>query len=135
MLFLQLSFISNHFWLNWEKPISFFKSPPPLVQNWPNCTRGGGDLQNKIGFSQFNQKWLEIKLSCKNNIFYPISQQFKSRRRRFSLRNWLISWQLYYKIKMGVAGSIFESCPPNFAKCYTFLRWINDVTGTFWNIY
>ena len=32
-----------------KRPVLMFKFPPPLVQNGPNRTRGGGYLNIKIG--------------------------------------------------------------------------------------
>ena len=45
-------------------------------------TRVGGCGQKKSGFCQFTEKWLELELSCKNNIFDPLGKLFKSKRRR-----------------------------------------------------
>ena len=46
-----------------------------------HCAIRGLSWQNKVGFSWFTEKWLEIQLSFKNNIFYPLSNLLKSRRR------------------------------------------------------
>ena len=41
----------------------------------------GGRLGKQNRFSYITQKPLKLELSCKNNMFYPISQLFKSKRR------------------------------------------------------
>ena len=68
-------------------------------------------------------------------MFYPLSKQFKSKRRRLQLTNLPIYGQLYFKIKMGVAGSIFESHPKNFQNQYNFWRCSNDITMIFSYLY
>ena len=78
---------------------------------------------------------MKLKPSCKNNIFYSLSQQFKSKRRSFYLQNWQIYGLFYLKTKMGMAGLIFKPQPPYFANQYNFCRCINDVTMTFWYLY
>ena len=78
---------------------------------------------------------MELKPSCKNNIFYSLSQQFKSKRRSFYLQNWQIYGLFYLKTKMGMAGLIFEPQPPYFANQCNFCRCTNDVTMTFWYLY
>ena len=74
-------------------------------------------------------------LSCQNNIFYPLSQQFKSRRRRLQLQNWWNYGWLDSKIKRGMASLYFELHPPNFANQHNFFRCTNDVTKIFWYLY
>ena len=82
MLFLQLSSNTNHFSVNWQKLLFFCPHPPTPVKNRPISTGVGGLGQKKSGFCQFTEKWLELELSCKNNIFGPLGKLFKSKRRR-----------------------------------------------------
>ena len=51
-----------------------------------------------------------------SNMFYPISQLFKSKRRGLQLQYGC----LYLKTKMGLAGLMFEPHPPNFENLYNF---------------
>ena len=90
------------------------------------------DFKNKIGWSEIMTILLELETSGQSNIFYPLSQQFKSKRRSLYLKNWRIYGQLYLKTKMGVASLVFDPHPPNFANLHNFLRCTNDITMTFW---
>ena len=81
------------------------------------------------------EKPFKLELSCKNNVFYPISQPSKSKRRGFYLENWRIYGYLNVKIKMGVAGLIFEPHPPNFENQYNFWRCLNDIKMIFSYLY
>ena len=58
-------------------------SAPTPVENKPNSTEVGGCGQKKSDFCQFTEKWLELELSCKHNIFDPLGKLSKSKRRRF----------------------------------------------------
>ena len=58
-------------------------NPPTPVETGLFSTGVGGCGQKKSGFCQFTEKWLELELSCKNNIFDPLGKLFKSKRRRF----------------------------------------------------
>ena len=40
-----------------------------------------GGRKNEIIFLRFTNKPFKLELSCKTNMFYPISQLFKSKRR------------------------------------------------------
>ena len=91
--------------------------------------------KEKFSLSKITTNLLELKPSCKNNIFYSLSQQFKSKRRSFYLQNWQIYGLFYLKTKMGMAGLIFEPRPPYFANQCNFCRCTNDVTMTFWYLY
>ena len=80
-------------------------------------------------------KPMELEPSYKNNMFYPLSQKFKSKRTSLYLQNWRIYGVLYFKTKMGMAGLFFEPYPPYFANQCNFCRCTNDVTMTFWYLY
>ena len=71
MLFLQLSSNSIHFSVIQQKPIFFENNPPTWDKIGPFSSQVGGLLPKKIGFCWITEKWLELELSCKNNIFDP----------------------------------------------------------------
>ena len=76
MLFLQLSSNSNHFSVIQQKPIFFGNIPPTWDENGPILSQVGGLFSKKIGFCWITEKWIELELSCKNNIFYIYPQLF-----------------------------------------------------------
>ena len=82
MLFLQLSSNLNSLSVILEKPILSSKFKPSNEQFESICSLEGLNREDKIGFSKITDKPFKLELSCKNNIFYPISKQFKSKRRK-----------------------------------------------------
>ena len=93
----------------------------------------GLDCKKQNSWSEITTNLLEIMASCQSNIFYPLPQQFKSKKRSLYLQNWRIYGLLYLKTKMGMASLIFDPHPPNFANLHNFLRCTNDIIMTFWN--
>ena len=64
----------SHFSVKWSCLVGQWGHSQPPAQV-------GLNQKYKIGFSKITHKPFQLEPSCKNNIFYPISQQFKSRRR------------------------------------------------------
>ena len=54
---------------------------------------------------------------------------------RVWLKNWVCHTLLNFKIKMGIAGSIFELHPPNFVKIHIFWIPTNDIKTIFCWLY
>ena len=65
-----------------KKPHFFCPHLPTPVEIGLFSTGVGGCRQKKSGFCQFTEKWLELELSCKKNIFDPVGKLFKSKRRK-----------------------------------------------------
>ena len=82
MLFLQLSSNLDGLSVILEKPILSSLFRPSNEQIDSNCSLEGLNWEDKIGFSKITDKLFRLELSCKNSIFYPISKQFKSKRRK-----------------------------------------------------
>ena len=80
MLFLQLGSNSKGLFVILEKLILSFQFRPSNEQFESICSLEGLNWKDKIGFSKITDKPFKLELSFKNNIFYLISKQFKSKR-------------------------------------------------------
>ena len=92
------------------KPIDISKNHFNIFKslNWFKFPLREQTGKTKSVFLKLHKKMFKSEFSCKSNMFYPISQLFKSKRRGLMLQNGRIyGFIIYIKIKMGVAGLIF----------------------------
>ena len=68
-LLLFLSSNANLFFVIKQKLIFFGNNPTTWDKIRPISSQVGEFLPNKIDFCLITEKWLELELSCKNNIF------------------------------------------------------------------
>ena len=83
---------------------------------------------NTILTLQLGQKLLVWELSSRKHFGRETFHWLWAKRRGHWLQNWPIGSHLYFKIQMGVMGSIFEPHPSNFGYQSIFWSWKNDST-------
>ena len=88
-----------------------------MVQNCPGC---GLEWASIISFSKIADFGLLISKSDTNNIWTSIENTYFFKVVGVWLKNEACHAQLMFKIKMGMAGSIFELHPYNFRKYHSF---------------
>ena len=132
-MFLHFSSKSYHFFLIWEKPISFCHFRPACVQNSLFCTEAGLILLSKIGLFRITDFWLGVQKNGTNIICLSIKDTYFFKILRMCLENWASYVFLKFKIELGIAGSNFELHLWYLKKMFIFWRQTNDITIIFWN--